>query len=187
LKRLEVRVHAALEVLEVHALRPPHAPLLIERAPGEAQPRLVEERAQPVGVGHPEEDGRRVRHVAEARLGLAHVLLGVALGGDVADDPQRAHHLGALAQGPVPRLEAPAPPGGAHDVAAVVGSAVLTVQRARQQLVLAALAQERKQLEQVLPEHVGCLVPPHLLERWIEEQHAQRPVRRPACPRRCRR
>ena len=81
-----VRIDARLEVLEVHALGPAHAPLLLERAARELEPGLVEERAERVRARHPEQHGRDVGHDAEARLGLARAALGPQASGRVAQE-----------------------------------------------------------------------------------------------------
>jgi hypothetical protein len=70
-------------VVGVDGVEPPQAEPLLERLSGELEPRAVEEGAPAVGLGHPEHHRRRVGHVAEARLALAHRGLGAAAGAHV--------------------------------------------------------------------------------------------------------
>src|SRR4029079_16927358 len=55
---VEVERHAALEVVAVHPLPPAIAHLLLERASGECEPRLVEIVAVGVEAGAPDHDRR---------------------------------------------------------------------------------------------------------------------------------
>jgi hypothetical protein len=158
----------------VHPLRPAVAPLLLQGAAGEAQPGLVEEGAQTVGLGQPQQHRRGVGHVLEAALRLAQLLLGPGAIGDVADDRDAPHHLPLLvAQRPVVTVEETLAAGAADVKGAAAGGALFPGQRPPQALLLAKLHQEGEQLGQVLPQHVGRLHPRERLHGRVPEQAAK--------------
>ncbi len=68
----------ALGVVGVHAKVPGVAQLLGHRPPGEVQPPAVDEVDHPLRIRGPDEHRGCVRHLAEARLALAHLELGAA-------------------------------------------------------------------------------------------------------------
>ena len=85
-----VRSQVAVAVLGVNVVGPPVPEFLLQHAPGELHPRLVEVRALSVPVGDPDECRRGVGEVAEPLLALAQGVLGLQLIGDVPCDHARA-------------------------------------------------------------------------------------------------
>jgi hypothetical protein len=63
-----VSIEAMIEVIGVNAFNPPVAHLLVNRAPCEIQPRLVEVIAEPVYAGLPDQDRGGVGHRAESPI-----------------------------------------------------------------------------------------------------------------------
>src|SRR5262249_22377881 len=95
-KGVEVGRHATLVVLRVNALGPAHALLLLHRPAGEVEPRLVEEIAQGVEPGHPQQHRGGIRHGAkhvlgglrraqDQRLGTHRLAHGLKLGWDAGE------------------------------------------------------------------------------------------------------
>jgi hypothetical protein len=79
LARLEgglVSVEAMRNILRVHPFCPTIAHLLHHRSAGKIQPRFVEEGTTSVSTRHPDDDGRRIGHHAEARLAFPQRFLG---------------------------------------------------------------------------------------------------------------
>src|SRR5262245_24270594 len=72
-----IRLQTALQVGTMDAFGPPISEFLLERAPGEVQPGLVEERAQLVHPRHPNHHGRRIGDDPEASFALALAILGL--------------------------------------------------------------------------------------------------------------
>src|SRR4029453_17140631 len=65
---LRVNLEALIQIVRVYAFSPPVSKLLLHGAAGKLQPGLVEEGAELVDAGHPDEDGRSIRHDPETRL-----------------------------------------------------------------------------------------------------------------------
>src|SRR5262249_6686764 len=94
LARLEgraVRLHAAVEIIGVDRIRPAITQLLLDAASGEAQPRHIDERYQPIGVRDPEQDRGCVCHGAESLLAATQHLLCVLALGEVQNEADEAH------------------------------------------------------------------------------------------------
>src|SRR5262249_35200321 len=89
-------------ILRVDVLEPPAAELVGERAPGEVEPRLVDERAAAGGVGHPDEYGGGVGQPAKAVLALLQGVLGPDALGDVLGVAQHARRETRLLEEHVP-------------------------------------------------------------------------------------
>src|SRR5690606_32639000 len=70
---VEEGVHAALEVLRMHAFGPADADFFLHVPAGEAHPAFVEEVAFGVGAGHPEQYRGVVRHRAEPQFALEQI------------------------------------------------------------------------------------------------------------------
>ena len=67
----------------VNAVNPAPAKLVGELAPGEVEPRLVEEDRAALAIGHPDQDGRRVGEASKAAFALLERMLGAHLIRDV--------------------------------------------------------------------------------------------------------
>ena len=79
------------EVVGVDAVPGALSELLLERAPGEIDPGLVEVGRHALGVVHPDHDGRGVGDQAEPLFAFAQGLLAAAALRDVADDADDSH------------------------------------------------------------------------------------------------
>ena len=64
--RQQVGAHAGFEIIGMDVFRPSVSQFLLQRAPGEIEPRLVEGNAQAVRAGLPKQHGRGVSRAAEA-------------------------------------------------------------------------------------------------------------------------
>src|SRR5882762_7831011 len=90
IKGLRVRIHASPQIFWVNPFCPAVPKLVIDRSPGEVQPRSVKVRAELIGARHPDQHGRCIRHQSETLLAFSqNGLLALAFA-DVAANYRRA-------------------------------------------------------------------------------------------------
>jgi hypothetical protein len=70
-----VKLEATLQVIRMHAFSPAISKLLFRAAASKIQPWLVKESAELVGAGHPDKNGRGIRHDPKPRLAFVQLRL----------------------------------------------------------------------------------------------------------------
>src|ERR1700722_11802454 len=88
-----VDMQAEVEVFRMNSFEPTLAQLLIESAPREIEPGLVDVIETPIVSGRPDQDGSGIRHGAEALFTLLQFGLGLLALGDVAKYQDDAYHF----------------------------------------------------------------------------------------------
>src|SRR4029077_21232429 len=88
-KENPVDFKTVLQVIRMNPFGPTIAQFLLHCSPGKVEPALVEEGAEFVRAGHPDEDGRDVGDRAKTRFTLTQLFLRYFALGDVARHPAR--------------------------------------------------------------------------------------------------
>src|SRR5690348_11200612 len=108
IKVADIDLQAAVKVVGVDVFGPAIARFLLQSAPDEIQPNLVEVEAKLVGARHPDHDGRGLGDHAETLLALPQRLFGSFAFGYVASHRQLNHGAIRPAQGRRMRFHMPA-------------------------------------------------------------------------------